>query len=82
MNLEINLFTWKGFEQCIREETTHLAALKSKSIKFDNLLDQANRRQKNGLVWINWKKISQIIKEYFYLPFFLLTTVFYGLQMR
>ncbi len=97
-NLEINLITWKGFEQCIREETTHLAALKSKSIKVDNLLketaeietgmaekaswDQANRRQKHGLVWINWKKISQIIKDYFYLLFFLLTTVFYGLQMR
>jgi hypothetical protein len=34
--------------------------------------DQANRRQKLGLVWRNRKKISQIIKEYFYLPFFLL----------
>jgi hypothetical protein len=27
---------------------------------------------KNGLVWRNRKKISQIIKDYFYLPFFLL----------
>jgi hypothetical protein len=35
-------------------------------------LDQANRRQKPGLVWRNRKKISQIIKDYFYLPFFLL----------
>ncbi len=33
--------------------------------------DQANR-QKLGLVWRNRKKISQIIKDYFYLPFFLL----------
>jgi hypothetical protein len=34
--------------------------------------NQANRRQKLGLVWRNKKKISQIIKDYFYLPFFLL----------
>ncbi len=34
--------------------------------------DQANIRQKLGLVWINIKKISQINKDYFYLPFFLL----------
>ncbi len=34
--------------------------------------DQANKRQKHGLVWRNIKKISQIIKAYFYLPFFLL----------
>jgi hypothetical protein len=34
--------------------------------------DQAKRRQKLGLVWRNRKKISQIIKDYFYLPFFLL----------
>jgi hypothetical protein len=34
-------------------------------------LDQANIRQKLGLVWRNRKKISQIIKDYFYLPFFL-----------
>jgi hypothetical protein len=34
--------------------------------------DQANIRQKLGLVWRNRKKISQIIKGYFYLPFFLL----------
>jgi hypothetical protein len=34
--------------------------------------DQANRRQNLGLVWRNRKKISQIIKDYFYLPFFLL----------
>jgi hypothetical protein len=34
--------------------------------------DQANRRQKLGLVWRIRKKISQIIKDYFCLPFFLL----------
>jgi hypothetical protein len=34
--------------------------------------DQANRRQTLGLVWRNRKKISQIIKDYFYLLFFLL----------
>jgi hypothetical protein len=34
--------------------------------------DQANIRQKLGFVWRNRKKISQIIKDYFYLPFFLL----------
>jgi hypothetical protein len=31
--------------------------------------DQANIRQKLGLVWRNRKKINQIIKDYFYLPF-------------
>jgi hypothetical protein len=62
--------------------------LKSKSIFVDNLFkeiaetetviagksswDQANRRQKLGLVWRIRKKISQIIKDYFYLPFYLL----------
>ncbi len=34
--------------------------------------DQANSRQKHGLVLRNRNKISQIIKDYFYLPFFLL----------
>ncbi len=34
--------------------------------------DQANILQKLGLVWRNRKKISQIIKDYLYLPFFLL----------
>jgi hypothetical protein len=34
--------------------------------------EQANIRQKLGLVWRNRKKISQIIKGYFHLPFFLL----------
>jgi hypothetical protein len=34
--------------------------------------DQTNTRQKLGLVWKNRKKISQIFKDYFFLPFFLL----------
>ncbi len=41
--------------------------------------DQANRRQKLGLVWRIRKKISQIIKDYFYLPFFLLIILWYAL---
>ncbi len=41
--------------------------------------DQANIRQKLGLVWRNRKKISQIIKDYFYLPFFLLIILWYAL---
>jgi hypothetical protein len=41
--------------------------------------DQANRRQKQDLFWRNRKKISQIIKDYFYLPFFLLI-IFYDLN--
>ncbi len=40
MDLEINIFTCKGFEQCVREETAHLEALKSKSIQDDNLLKE------------------------------------------
>jgi hypothetical protein len=40
--------------------------------------DQANRRQKLGLVWRIRKKISQIIKDYFYLPFFLLIILWGG----
>jgi hypothetical protein len=71
-------------KKCVRKETAHLATLKSKSITVVNLLketaetetgmaeksgwDQANRRQKHGLVWRNRKKISQIIKDYIYLP--------------
>ncbi len=78
----------KFFEECFREKTAYLATFKSKSMWVDNIFietaeietgmaeksswDQANRRQKPGLVWRNRKKISQIIKDYFYLPFFLL----------
>ncbi len=39
--------------------------------------DQANRRQKLGLVWRIRKKISQIIKDYFYLPFFFLIILWF-----
>jgi hypothetical protein len=39
--------------------------------------DQANRRQKLGLVWRIRKKISQIIKDYFHLLFFLLIILWY-----
>jgi hypothetical protein len=34
--------------------------------------DQAIRWEQLGLVWRNRKKISQIINDYLYLPFFLL----------
>jgi hypothetical protein len=36
-----------------------------------------NSWQKPGLVWRNRKKISQIIKDYFYLPFFPLTILWF-----
>jgi hypothetical protein len=39
---------------------------------------QANRRKNWGLVWRNRKKISQIIKDYFHLPFFLLIILWSG----
>jgi hypothetical protein len=85
-----NIFTQKGFEECVREETVHLATLNLNVYKLITFLkrlqcaevetgmaensswDQANRRQKLGLVWRNRKKISQIIKDYFYLLFFFL----------
>ncbi len=44
--------------------------------------DQANRQQKRGLVWRNRKKISQIIKEYFCLPFFLLIILWVRSRVR
>ncbi len=44
--------------------------------------DQANRRQKLGLVWRIRKKISQIIKDYFYLPFFLLIILWRPLSSK
>jgi hypothetical protein len=37
--------------------------------------NQANRGEKLGLVWRNRKKISQIINDYLYLPFFLLNVL-------
>jgi hypothetical protein len=42
--------------------------------------DQANRWGKLGLVWRNRKKISQIINDYLYLPFFLLIIIYSGLS--
>jgi hypothetical protein len=39
--------------------------------------DQANIQQKLGLVCRKRKKISQIIKDYFYLPFFLLIILWF-----
>ncbi len=44
--------------------------------------DQANRRQKLDLVWRIRKKISQIIKDYFYLPFFLFIILCSGPSLR
>ncbi len=38
---------------------------------------EANRRQKLGLVWGNRKKMSHIIKDYFYIPFFLLVILWF-----
>ncbi len=32
MNIEINIFTWKGFEQRVWEETAHFATLKYKNM--------------------------------------------------
>jgi hypothetical protein len=40
--------------------------------------DKANRGQELGLVWIKRKKISQIINDYLYLPFFLLIILCYA----
>ncbi len=77
-SLEINIFIWKRFEQCVREETAHLATLKSVSIEVVNLLketadietgmaekficDQANRRQKHGLVGEIERKLAKLSK--------------------
>ncbi len=43
---------------------------------------QANRPQKLGLVWRNIKKISQIIKDYFCLLFFLLIILWWPCSRR
>jgi hypothetical protein len=37
-----------------------------------SIWDQANKREKLGLVWRNGKKISHLINDYLYLAFFLL----------
>jgi hypothetical protein len=44
--------------------------------------DQANRLQKLDLVWRIRKKISQIVKDYFYLPFFLLIILCTTLKLK
>jgi hypothetical protein len=65
---EINIFTWKGFEQCAREETANLATLKSKSIWVVSLLKEtaeieqewqkspAGTRQTDGKTWFDLEK--------------------------
>jgi hypothetical protein len=40
-------------------------------------LDQENRGEKLGVVWRKRKKISQIISDYLYLPFFLLIILWF-----
>ena len=77
------VFTWKGFEQCVDTFLKSNQNLKQETAESEtgmaekSRLDQANSRQKPGLVWRNRKKISQIIKDYFYLPFFLLIILCY-----
>ncbi len=44
--------------------------------------DQANIRQKLGLAWRNRKKISQISKDYFYLPLFLLIILWFSASLQ
>ena len=41
-------------------------------VSFDGVNTRKNDLKKIGLVWRNGKKISQIINDYLYLPFFLL----------
>jgi hypothetical protein len=64
-NLEINIFTSKRFQQCIREETAHLATLKSKKymyklltfskrlqrLKQERQKSPAGTRQTDGKTW-------------------------------
>ncbi len=82
--------TQNEFEECVREETAHLATLKSKKYMVDtaeietgmegksSTRTRPNRWQKLGLVWRNWKKISQIINAYLYLPLHLLINLSFG----
>jgi hypothetical protein len=68
----------KDFEQCVDTFLKSHHKLKQETAESETGMaeksrwDQANSRQKPGLVWRNRKKISQITKDYFYLPFFLL----------
>jgi hypothetical protein len=52
------------FRHRTAETETEIAAMSS--------WDQANRREKLGLVWRNGKKMIQIITDYLFLPFFVL----------
>jgi hypothetical protein len=45
MNLEINIFTLKEFEQCVREETVYLATLKSKVCKLLTFIMRLQRQK-------------------------------------
>ncbi len=58
---------WKRLQKVKQETAENETGMAGKS-----RWDQANRRQKPCLDWRNRKKISQIIKDYFYLLFFLL----------
>jgi hypothetical protein len=60
------------------KETTEI----EKGMAEKSSWDQANIRQKLGLVWRNRKKISQIIKDYLYIPFFLLIILCFHLSRR
>ncbi len=77
------VFTWKGFEQCVDNLPKETAEIETEDcIKWNRngrkvRCDQANKRQKPGLVWRNRKKISQIIKDYYYLSFFLLIILWF-----
>ncbi len=90
MNIERNIYSArKRFKKCVREETAHLATLKSIKNKLRHCrdwnrncrkvrsCDQANRWQKMSLVWRKRKKISQIINAYLYWPFFLLIILWF-----
>jgi hypothetical protein len=81
----------KGFEECVREETAHLATLKSKKYIVDTAEIETGMEGKSStgtrpnrwrkLVWFggNRKKISQIINSYLYLPFFFLINLCFEL---
>jgi hypothetical protein len=53
----------------LKQETAENETEMAEKSRWDHA---ANSRQKPGLVWRNRKKISQIIKDYFCLLFFLL----------
>ncbi len=75
--LNLKLYKLKTFSKRLQKLKQESAEIET-GIAEKSRLDQANRRQKLGLVWRIWKKISQIIKDYFYLPFFLLIILWVG----